>query len=48
MYTIFLVKEEDLIPISAFLNKRLWNILDLIVGIDLLLSVFWGSKQKPL
>lgn len=29
------------------LGRTIWNIVDVIVGIGLLLSVFWGTKQKP-
>ena len=34
--------------IKIALGRMIWNIVDVIVAIGLLLSVFWGSKQKPL
>lgn len=36
---------QPLIKIS--LGRTIWNIVDVIVGIGLLVSVFWGTKQKP-
>jgi hypothetical protein len=33
--------------IKIALGRTIWNIVDVIVGIGLLLSVFWGSKTKP-
>jgi hypothetical protein len=32
--------------IKIALGRTIWNIVDVIVGIGLVLSVFWGSKQK--
>ncbi len=33
--------------IKIALGRTIWNIVDVIVGFGLLLSVFWASKTKP-